>query len=591
MKTEIKWLSLLLAAALLLGCTACGRQAVDPYDALPPSTGGEDVARSAAVDNLFSLNSNSRYSFDPYVATNHSNQLICCLVYENMVDIDDNFNVIKNLITSWEPNEDCTLWTFKVATGHTFHDGSEVTPKDLSYSIGRAIYSDRYAGRFSSFKGASYTGDTLQVSLGVGGSQFVKLLNIPVVKAGTAGQTDTRPIGSGPYTYNEDYTELLAYDGYTGSDRLPVDRIGIKEYSSAESIISAFEDGSIDVVVNDPSSYTNLGYASTNETHTFATTNMHYVAFNEQSTMGRFAYFRVAMQYAFDRDYLVELLQGNGVATPIPMVPSVEDYPEVLADSLHYDLDTCRAILENAGIRDYDGDGQLEYMSGSPQDININFIVTSDSTAKSGVVHRFAQDMEEIGIPVTVKELTWDDYMDALEKGEFDMYYGEVKLRNNFDLTELLQVHDDSHDDEEGYRRPDINYTGSTDAAAEQYVKSYLAAPDKASRATAYYQLCEYLTGSTGSLITIGFERQQIITHRGVVIGVDANAGNPLYNFQNWTILLGDEELDFEARQEAVERAAAARQVGEEEDEEGEEGEGEDPDGAAPEPGGGEAPA
>ena len=170
------------------------------------------------------------------------------------------------------------------------------------------------------------------------------------------------------------------------------------------------------------------------------------------------------------------------------------------------------------------------------------------------------------------------------------MYYGEVKLRNNFDLTKLLQVHDDSHDDEEGYRRPDINYTGSNDATAEQYVKSYLAAPDKASRATAYYQLCEYLTGSTGSLITIGFERQQIITHRGVVIGVDANAGNPLYNFQNWTILLGDEELDFEARQEAVERAAAARQA-DEEDEEGEEGEGESPEGTEPETGGGEAPA
>ena len=541
MKIEIrKRIALGLAAAMLLACSACGRSRVE--DEIPESTGGRDVVRSAAADNVFSLNSYSRYSFDPFVATNHSNQLICCLVYENMLELDDNFEKIDGtgLITSWTYNDDGTFWEFTVEKGHMFHDGTEVRPVDLSYSLQRAIYSDRYSGRFSSFQGASYTADTIQVSLGIGDMQFYKLLNIPVVKAGTCGQTGVRPTGSGPYTYNEEYTELLAYEGYPGYEDLPVDTIYIKEYPTAEEIISAFEDASIDVVVNDPSSYTNLGYASTNEIHTFATTNMHYVAFNEQSTLCRYAYFRIAMQYAFDRNYLVELLQGNGVASPIPMVPTVKEYPQALADMLSYDLDVCRTVLENAGIMDYDGDGKLEYMSGSAQDINVKFIVTSDSAAKSGVVRRFAQDMAELGITIKVEELTWDDYMDALEKGDFDMYYGEVKLRNNFDLTELLQVHDASKEKNEGYIRPDINYTGSTDTMAEQYVKNYLKANDM-TRANAYLQLCEYLTNTTGSLITIGFERQQIITHRGVIRGIDANAGNPLYNFQNWIIQLDDE--------------------------------------------------
>ena len=536
-----KILSLGLAAVMLLTSAACGRRKEETV--IPESTGGRDVVRSAAADNVFSLNSNSRYSFDPFVATNHSNQLICCLVYENMVELDNNFEIIDGVgvIESGQPNDDGTFWEFTIAEGHVFHDGTPVRPVDVSYSIQRAIYADRYKGRFSSFKGASYTENTVQVSLGIPDFQFDKLLNIPVVKAGTAGITGQRPIGSGPYTYNEEYTELLAYEGYPGYDTLPVKKIYIKEYSSAAEIISAFEDGSIDVVLNDPSSYTNLGYASTNETHTFATTNMHYVAFNEQSVLCRFSYFRIAMQYAFDREYLVELLQGNAVASAVPMVPTVEEYPHELANRLSYNLENCRIVLENAGIRDYDGDGKLEYMSGSPQDINIKFIVTSDSAAKSGVVRRFAQDMEEMGIPVQVKELTWDEYMEALEKGDFDMYYGEVKLRNNFDLTELLQVHDASKEKDEGYIRPDINYTGSTDQMAEQYVKMYLAASDM-TRANVYQQLCEYITGSTGSLITIGFERQQLITHRGVARGIDPNAGNPLYNFQNWTIELDDEE-------------------------------------------------
>ena len=269
---------------------------------------------------------------------------------------------------------------------------------------------------------------------------------------------------------------------------------------------------------------------------------MHYVAFNEQSALGRFAYFRIAMQYAFDRAYLVELLQGNAVASPVPMFPTAKDYPQNLAESLSYNLETCRVVLENAGIKDYDGDGRMEYMSGTPQKFTLTFVVTSDSTAKSGVVNRFAQDMDSLGINVRVMELTWDDYIKALEEGNFDMYYGEVKLRNNFDITELVQVHDPSHDDEEGYIRKDINYTGSTDTVVEQYVRAYLSAQDM-TRASAFEQLCAYLTGNTGSLITIGFERQQVITHRGVARGIDPNAGNPLYNFQNWTVSLDETPL------------------------------------------------
>ncbi len=351
-------------------------------------------------------------------------------------------------------------------------------------------------------------------------------------------------MGSGPYAFNEDRTALNAFEQYPGYDTLPVDTIYIKEYQEAAGIISAFEDAYIDVVLNDPSSYTNLGYASTNETHTYATTNLHYVAFNEESAIGRMNYFRVAMQYAFDRDYLVELLQGNGVASAVPMYPTAEDYPEELADSLHYNLDICRSVLENAGIRDYDADGELEYMSGAPQDFTVKFIVSSDSSAKSGVAHRFADDMAALGMKVEVTELTWDDYMAALESGDFDMYYGEIKLRNNFDLTELFMEHDKERE-EDGLPRLDRNYSRFTDTQIQQYIDEYLAASDMG-RFTAYYQLCQYLTGSSGSLISLGFERQQIITHRGVCRGVDPNAGNPMYNFANWTIDLSDEDSPAE---------------------------------------------
>ena len=183
----------------------------------------------------------------------------------------------------------------------------------------------------------------------------------------------------------------------------------------------------------------------------------------------------------------------------------------------------------------------MEFDNGGKVPVEINIAVCADSSAKAGVVRRFQEDMASIGLTVVVHEMTWDNYIKALEEGEIaisntgeqtvtlDMYYGEVKLRANFDLTELLQPRKESNE------MTNINFSRSTDATVVDRIERYLSASN-AARPGAYYEFCQYLTKTSASLITIGFEKQQIITRRGVCKGVEPNAGNPLYNFPNWTI-------------------------------------------------------
>lgn len=124
MRKKKRLCALLLCMAMLLGCTGCGSSTSsgnNPNDLV--STAGKDVTRAAAADNVFSLNCNNDYSFNPLIATNHSNQLVCSLVYENMVELDNSFEVIPNLLTSWICNEEATYWTFEIAEGHYFSDG------------------------------------------------------------------------------------------------------------------------------------------------------------------------------------------------------------------------------------------------------------------------------------------------------------------------------------------------------------------------------------------------------------------------------------------------------------------------------------
>ena len=105
MNKRKRLLTLFLILAMTLSLTGCGGPKIDPNQ-VPESTGGKDVQRAVGLDKVFSLNSNPRYSFNPMVATNRANQLICDLVYENMVEIDNNFEVIPNVITDWMCNDD-----------------------------------------------------------------------------------------------------------------------------------------------------------------------------------------------------------------------------------------------------------------------------------------------------------------------------------------------------------------------------------------------------------------------------------------------------------------------------------------------------
>ena len=567
--TGKKILCLLLAVMMLVvsGCSLPGTNLA--ADVVPESTEGKDLTMGKAADDIFSLNVSRKYSFNPLIATNHSNQLICSLVYENVVEVDNNFEVIPGIATEWECNDSATSWLLTIDNTRTFHDGTPVTARDVRYSIDRAVSSDRFLGRFSTYQGAAQDGeDKLYITLGVGDTQFIKLLNIPVIKYGT--YDEKYPTGSGPYTFSfeeipeetdeegnvtkeasQKLVSLVGFEGHRDYETLPVDTVYLKEYTEAEDIINAFEDSYIDVVINDPSSYTNLGYASTNEIHTYATTNMHYVCFNQETRLGAMSGFRYAMQYAFNRAYLETLLNGNAVASAIPMYPTCAEFPSDLNSALSYNLERCKIILENNGIRDYDEDGFMEMMNGNDEDLVINFILCSDSSAKAGVVNRFAADMLTIGIKVNVQELTWTDYYNALtdyenltkeqlededfKEIEFDMYYAEVKLRNNFDITQLLQERGDNN------KGSCINYSHSFGNGYETYLYNYLASGDS-SRKNNYRAFAEYVLTNAAHLVVIGFEKQQIISHRQAIRGIDANMGNPLYNFAHWTIIFKQED-------------------------------------------------
>ena len=113
MKTK-KIRILALAMALLTTLTACGQTAEpessEPVAVLP----GEELGIGDAADEVFSLNYNSSASLNPYATDDVNNILISQLVFDNVFELDENYNLTSRIIEIFDVSANGMYWTFNI---------------------------------------------------------------------------------------------------------------------------------------------------------------------------------------------------------------------------------------------------------------------------------------------------------------------------------------------------------------------------------------------------------------------------------------------------------------------------------------------
>lgn len=529
-----KCICLLLAAAMLCGLCGCGKlkpsgvvsvrldepaeDSGEEEEKVPQSI-GEALRSTYAADHVFSLNAMLDDSFNPYVTSSAWNQVVGMLVYENLVELDDSFEAVPNLVTAWT-TEDGISWTFSVDTTRTFHNGDAVTAYDAVYSIQQAMaYGGRYASRFRNVKGISAIDrESFAVTLTEANYRFYQLLNVPCIEYYTGGE-DTPP-GTGPYKFSAAETYLTLDENHPKAAQMPLDTIYLKEYTAADDILQAFEDSYIDLVINNSNAMSSLGYASTNITKYVDTTSMHYLGYNTTSGVFTNPVFRAVITYAIDRNAIVsDIMGGAGVAAALPIHPDSLLYPTEYAASLAYSESGFAKALANIGAVDVDGDGALE-LNG--QRYTLNFIVCSDSAVKVFAARRIAQEMQSCGLSVNLRELSYEDYLENLEEGNFDIYYGEVILCSDWDMSMFFEWDGD------------LNKGGLSDNTLLSHVKNFLASTDD-TRAMYGEILYQYI-GQNAPITVICFEKSEVLYHRGVLAGLSPTQDNVFYGMENWTV-------------------------------------------------------
>jgi len=112
---------------------------------------------------------------------------------------NDQLELEPRLAESWTPNEDGSIWTFKIRQGVTFHDGTPLTARDVAYTLNLNADPKNEGNALSAF------GDP--GGLSTGGAEAVDDATLVVTLNG--------PNGSFPYLVSSDnYNVIVIPDGF-----------------------------------------------------------------------------------------------------------------------------------------------------------------------------------------------------------------------------------------------------------------------------------------------------------------------------------------------------------------------------------------
>jgi peptide/nickel transport system substrate-binding protein len=131
--------------------------------------------------------------------------------------------------------------------------------------------------------------------------------------------------------------------------------------------------------------------------------------------------FRIAMSEAINRDNLNSTAYfGQGQLQQYTGFSPLPEYidPKWKTFGMEYKPDAAKAVLDELGLKDVDGDGFRELPDGSPLVINMQFATQGIA---GQVVELISQDWANVGIKSAVKEVTPDEYRSAQSSNQLDV--------------------------------------------------------------------------------------------------------------------------------------------------------------------------
>lgn len=500
-------LTLLLPALLLSGCwqdSPAEEEVLPPENEIPAE---ETDSSAQSLPDTLTLAYLSGSTLDPITCPDGVQQILVPLLYEGLYRLDGTFAPQKVLCSESYCSEDGLQWQFTLRSDACFSDGSPLSAGDVTASLQRARTSARYQGRFSSIQNISSSGNQVILALKVPNAGLPALLDIPIVKSGT--ENSGVPIGTGPYRFisDEDGFHLEAADWWCGQ-AAPLARIELSDCSDSDTARYQFLSRGIQLLTADQIGSDPIRTSGSFDSTDTDTTVLHYLGFNGKRSLLSDPAVRRAISLGINRESLVRAcLSGHGRAAQFPLSPASALYPTELEQAFSY------ASFEEA-----------EEAAGLNTGVShtLTLLVNEENSFKVSAANYLASNLSGGDLQVQVRTLPWDSYLSALQSGNYDLYYGEVRLSADWDLSVLLGS------------GGALNYGGIADPETDLLLSGFAAAADRSSSAR---MLCRHLQAQA-PIAPLCFASTSVLTQRGVFDGLQPTAADSFGGLEGLSVRL-----------------------------------------------------
>lgn len=435
-----RFLTALLAAALLFALAACGGNTENPVQTgagAPAETGPASTPAPAANPSgstavtLGYAGSHDCIYPSSTVSNDYSSAM---LIYDLLLEMDDVTGEIKSrVLSNWEWEDDVTI-RLDLKDGIYFSDGKQMTGEDVLFSIYNYVAPGGRTDKFQHYKyidfDASHVSDD-GMSVYVVWSQpyspaFRSLVGCSIMeKAFTEAHDEsdeiwyTAPVGSGPFRVKDcmidSYVTFEARDDYWDASEYSYDctEITIRYYSDETAMYVDYQNGTLDALYNVSSTICEqieqagnqgtVSYIPKNDVTLLMMNEKHNPALADPAV-------REAIAYALDMDSIAALSYGVLYKPATSHLASSFDAYRA-HEGYQYDPDHAKQVLESAG-----------YKAG---DITLDFIAANvDPQPK--IAEAVQGYLSVIGINVEVQNLDLGTALVYFQDGENDLSVMQV---------------------------------------------------------------------------------------------------------------------------------------------------------------------
>ncbi len=362
-------------------------------------------------------------NLDARIGTDDSSQKLHDLIYDNLVELDEHLRVVPRLAERLD-HPDPLTYVVTLRQGVRFHNGRELTADDVVFTYGCMLDPDFVSAKKGGYRElASIVARdkyTVVFNLKTPFESFPINMNVlPIVPAGSGPELREHPIGTGPYRFIrydvDDKVELQAFaDYYGGRPR----NDGLVLRIVPDEVMRGLElrKGTIDLVVNDvsPDIVHQLRHEASLQTIEAPGVDYQYIGVNLNDPILSDVRVRRALAYAVNRQAIVDYLRRGLAAPSIGMLPPTSWAFSADAESFEFAPEKARALLDDAGYPDADGDGPGVRLSLTLKVSNIEF-----NRLQSTVIQ---QDLRGVGIALDIRTYEFATlYADVLS-GAFQLF-------------------------------------------------------------------------------------------------------------------------------------------------------------------------